>query len=65
MWMKVRAFVARYGGVLGFLTTIVGALSGPPVLAYLPTKYAGALIVVGAVLQALTKPVAMPGRTQP
>lgn len=57
-------WIKAHGGLLGTLTTLLGALSGPPVLAYLPTRYAGALIVIGAIVTAFSKPVALPGSGQ-
>lgn len=62
---ELKAFLAKHGGVFGTLTTLIGALCGPPVLAVLPTKWAGVLIVVGAVWAAFSKPVALPGKSQP
>ncbi len=49
--------VLKSGSFWGFLTTVVGAVSGPPVLAVLPTKWAGALIVLGALISGLSKAV--------
>jgi hypothetical protein len=53
---KVLA-VLKSGAFWGFLTTVLGALSGPPVLAVLPTKWAGALIVVGALISGFSKAI--------
>lgn len=47
----------HWPGVVGILTTLGGVISLPEVLALLPSKTAAMLIAVGAVVQAVTRPV--------
>jgi hypothetical protein len=43
------------GSFWGSLGTLAGAMMGPPVLAVLPTKWAGVMIVVGTIVTALSR----------
>lgn len=49
--------VLKSGSFWGFLATVLGGLSGPPVLNVLPTKWAGVLIVGGAFVSALSQAI--------
>lgn len=50
-WLKLL----RSGSLWGVLTTAIGALTGPPVLAVFPTSVAGILIVLGSLITALSQ----------
>lgn len=52
-------FKVNWGGVLGAVTSVVGILSHPEVLAVLPEKIALIVSGVGIILQAVSKPVAV------
>lgn len=53
MWRKLLLS----GSFWGSLATVAGAMMGPPVLAVLPTKAAGAIIILGTLVTALSKSI--------
>lgn len=52
-WSKIL----RSGSFWGGITSLSGAMMGPPVLAVLPTKWAGVMIVVGTLLSVASRSI--------
>ena len=50
-WIKIL----RSGSLWGVLTTVSGAMMGPPVMNVLPTAWAGAMIIIGTLITALSQ----------
>jgi hypothetical protein len=47
----------HWPAIVSGAVTLIGALSGPAVLAVLPAKISAGVVVLGAVLQAFTAPL--------
>lgn len=52
-WIRIL----KSGSLWGVITSLSGAMMGPPVLNYLPTKYAGIMIIAGTLLTALSQSI--------
>lgn len=50
-WLKLFKSGSLWGGI----SSIAGAMMGPPVLAVLPTKWAGGMIVVGTLITVISR----------
>jgi hypothetical protein len=57
MSIKIGGWNISLGSLFGLITAAVGALTDPRVLAVLPAHYSGPLVIAGAVIASVSKPI--------